>query len=216
MKKVMLMTIVGIASGLMGLWMLAGYLPVRGIETPKYEVVAKHKGYEIRQYAPHIVAEVTKKGGYRETQNQGFRDVAGYIFGGNKAKASISMTAPVLHEPEGKAEKIAMTAPVIHEKGGEPNVYKLAFVMPSSYTLDTLPAPDSANVALRQVPARKCAALKFRGFAGEKTVAKKTQRLLDRLKADGVSATGVPFVAQYTPPWTPPFMRRNEILVEVD
>jgi len=95
-------------------------------------------------------------------------------------------------------------------------VYKLAFVMPSSCTIETLPAPNNPNIVLRQVPARKCAALQFRGFAREKTVSKKTQRRLDRLKADGVSVTGVPFVAQYNPPWTPSFMRRNEILVEVD
>ena len=216
MRKGLLMVIVGVAVGLMGLWMLAGYLPVRGIETPKYEVAAKHKGYEIRQYAPCIVAEVTEKGGYRETQNQGFRDVAGYIFGGNKAKASISMTAPVLHEPESKSEKIAMTAPVIHEKGDEPDAYKLAFVMPSSYTLDTLPSPSNPNVVLRQVPAKKYAAVRFRGYAPEKTVARKTQWLLEHLKADAIQAIGVPFVAQYHPPWTPPFMRHNEVLVEVN
>ena len=216
MKKMLPLIALGVAVGLMGLWSLAGYLPVRGIETPKYEVVAKHKGYEIRRYAPYIVAEVTEKGGYRETQNQGFRDVAGYIFGGNKAKASIPMTAPVLHEPEGKSEKIAMTAPVIHERGGEPHVYKLAFVMPSKYKLETLPAPNNPNVTLRQVPAKKYAAVRFRGYAPEKTVARKAEWLLDRLKADGIQATGVPFVAQYHPPWTPPFMRRNEILVEVN
>lgn len=210
------MTIAGIVAGVMGVWMLVGYLPVRGIETPKYEVQAKRNGYEIRQYAPYIVAEVSKQGGYRETQNQGFGDVAGYIFGDNKIKASISMTAPVLHEPEKQSEKIAMTAPVMHEKDGDPNVYKLAFVMPSSYTLETLPVPNNPNVILREVPARKCAAIKFRGFAREAAVSKKTQRLLERLKADGVTVSGVPVVAQYNPPWTPPFMRRNEVLVEIN
>ncbi len=217
MKKGSIVGIIGgIAAALVGVWMIAGYVPVRGIETPKYEVVAKHRGYEIRQYAPHIVAEATLKGTYRETQNQGFREVAGYIFGKNKAKLSISMTAPVLHEPAGTSEQIAMTAPVLHEKGDEPNAYKLAFVMPSSYTLDTLPVPDSPNVVLRQVPAKKYAAVRFRGYAPKKTVARKTQWLLERLKEDGIQAKGVPFVAQYHPPWTPPFMRYNEVLVEVD
>jgi len=210
------MAIAGIVAGLMGIWMLAGYLPVRAIETPKYEVQAKRNGYEIRQYEPYIVAEVSKRGGYRKTQNQGFGDIAGYIFGDNRIKASISMTAPVLHEPKKQSEKIAMTAPVMHEKDAETNVYKLAFVMPSSYTLDTLPAPNNPNVILREVPSRKCAAIRFRGFAREATVAKKTRQLLERLKADGVAVAGVPFVAQYHPPWTPPFMRRNEVLVEIN
>lgn len=215
MKKVLIMVVAGIVIGAMGLWVIAGYIPVRGIETPKYEVTAKHTGYEIRKYAPHILAEVTEKGAYRETQNRGFREVAGYIFGDNKAKAAISMTAPVLHTPEEQSRKIAMTAPVMHEKAGEPGTYKLAFVMPSSYSMETLPAPNNPNVTLRQVPAKTYAAVKFRGFARESTVARKTDQLLERLRNDGVAVTGTPVLAQYNPPWTPPFMRRNEVLVEV-
>ncbi len=218
MKKWAIMTIItiiGLAAGLLLLWIVAGYLPVRYIETPKYEVVSSGKDYEVRAYAPQIVAEVTKQGEYRQTQNDGFRDVAGYIFGSNKTKASISMTAPVLHQPDNQSEKIAMTAPVLHEPGTAPATYKLAFVMPSSYTLDTLPMPNNPNVTLRQVPARKCAALVFRGYAEEATVLQKTRQLLESLKADGMVTTGVPFLAQYHPPWTMPLMRRNEILVEV-
>ena len=215
-KKVLAMVAAGIVIGAMGLWVIAGYVPVHGIETPKYAVSAKRDGYELRRYAPHILAEAAEKGAYRETQNRGFREVAAYIFGANKAKASISMTAPVLHTPETQSQKIAMTAPVMHEKAAEPGVYKLAFVMPSSYSMDTLPVPDNPNVTLRQVPEKTYAAVKFRGFARESTVARKTQQLLERLQKDGVAAAGAPVLAQYNPPWTPPFMRRNEILVEVN
>ncbi len=213
--KVLAMIIAGIVVSLMGAWMAIGYVPTRNIETPKYDIVSTHEGYEIRQYRDHIVAEVTVQGNYTEALNQGFRKIAGYIFGGNTASGSIAMTAPVLHEKKAESEKIAMTAPVIHGKTDQGDRYTVAFVMPSAYTMETLPKPNNAEVNLRAVPAKKYAALRFMGYAPESKTEKKTQQLLDSLKRDNVTTVGVPTIAEYQPPWSPPFMRHNEILVEI-
>jgi effector-binding domain-containing protein len=212
--KVYAMIIAGVLVALMGAWMAAGYLPVRNIETPKYEVLSAHKGYEIRQYQSHIVAEVKVKGTYKESVNQGFRKIADYIFGNNTASGSIAMTAPVLHEKQ-TSEKISMTAPVLLGKTGETGSYTVAFVMPSSYTLETLPKPNNPDVTVRVIPPKKYAALQFRGYAPEGKVARKMEGMLALLKQDNITMVGSPSVAQYNPPWTPPFMRHNEILVEV-
>jgi len=225
MKRVMkgiLMVAAGVVAVLLGGWVVVGVASVSGVESPEYEVVTKAAGYEIRSYGPLIIAETVVDAPYRESINQGFGRVANYIFGNNTTDASIAMTTPVLHEPVGTApesaeprsEKIAMTTPVLHEP--VESGYALAFVMPAEYTMDTLPKPNRDNVHIREVPARTLAALKFRGYARERTAERKTRTLLERLERDGVAVIGEPFVAQYDPPWTPPFMRRNEILVEVE
>jgi len=200
---------------LLGVWTVAGYLPTKNIETPKYELVTKAKGYEVRRYAPHIIAEVQVSGAYGESLNRGFRKVADYIFGNNSAKDSISMTAPVLHEKGAASEKISMTAPVLHEKDEAKGQYKLAFVMPSKYTLETLPKPNNSEINLIQVPEKKYAVRSYGGYATEGKLGRETKKLMEALKRDGLSATGTPISAQFNPPWTPPFMRHNEVMVEV-
>jgi len=225
--KGILMAVAGIVVVLLGGWVAVGVASVSGVESPAYEITKKAAGYEIRTYGPIIIAETVVEAPYRESINQGFGRVANYIFGNNTADASIAMTTPVLHEPvsaepepadtepaESRSQKIAMTTPVLHEPAPDGG-YALAFVMPSEYTLDTLPKPNRDNVQLREVPSRTVAVLKFRGYAPERTAERKTRTLLERLERDGVEVIGAPFVAQYDPPWTPPFMRRNEIQVEV-
>jgi hypothetical protein len=214
------MTMRGLAMGagaiavlLLGAWIVAGYVPVRGIEKPKYEIVARKDGYEIRQYPAMILARATISGEYKKSLNKGFSTVADYIFGNNTTGGSVAMTAPVLAEQEQPSQKIAMTAPVLSEKAGES--YTISFVMPSEYTLEGLPKPNNADVRLEQVPPRKYAVLKFGGYAPESKAKRKTQKLLDALNRDGIDPIGEPTVAQYEPPWTPPFMRHNEIFVEI-
>jgi hypothetical protein len=215
MMRKLLMIAAGVVVLLLGGWIVAGYVPTRGIETPKYELVSKAKGYEIRQYAPRIVAEVEVSGTYKDSLNQGFRKVADYIFGNNSVKGSISMTAPVLHEKQPASEKISMTAPVLHEKAGEKGTYKLAFVMPSKYTMDTLPKPNNPDISLRPVPQKKYAVRTYGGYATEGKVERETNKLLDALKQDSLATVGTPVSAQFNPPWTPPFMRHNEVMVEL-
>ncbi|NLV41691.1 MAG: heme-binding protein [Candidatus Hydrogenedentes bacterium] len=201
---------VGIAVALVGAWTAVGYMSTKGIQEPAYTVVEKKRGYEIREYAPYIRAEVTLEGAYRDTLYGGFRQVADYIFGNNTKSEKVAMTAPVIQE---KSEKIAMTAPVIQEAGEGKNTYTVAFVMPREYTLETLPKPNNPNMAFREVPARRFAVLKFGGYATERRVERKRAQLVKSLDRDGVKAAGTALVAQYDPPWTPFYMRRNEIQV---
>lgn len=201
-----------IVVGLLGAWSAVGYASTAGIETPAYTVVSKARGYEIREYPGFIRAEVTVPGPYDEAINRGFRAVAGYIFGGNTAKAGIAMTAPVLAEK--KSQEIAMTAPVLAERAeGAEEQYTVSFVMPKEWTMATLPVPDNAAVTLREVPKTRYAVLKFRGYAQAKRCEAKKAALRKALERDGVATLGEPIVAQYDPPWTPPFMRKNEIQI---
>ena len=208
--KIMAGLAVGIAVALVGAWTAVGYMSTKGIEEPEYSVVEKRRGYEIREYAPYIRAEVTLEGAYRDTLYGGFRQVADYIFGNNTKSEKVAMTAPVIQE---KSEKIAMTAPVIQEAGEGRNTYTVAFVMPKEYTLETLPKPNNPNVAFREVPARRFAVLKFGGYATERRVERKKAQLAKSLERDGLKGAGTEIVAQYDPPWTPFYMRRNEIQV---
>lgn len=188
------------------------------IEEPKYSVVEKSGDYELRAYAPMVVAETLVEGDLDDASRAGFKRIADYIFGNNTARAGgsekISMTAPVAMSP--KSEKISMTAPVgMQAKTGSDNInqWRMYFVMPSQYTLETLPKPNNPTVALRAIPASRMAVLRFSGLAGEEKTAKKTVELLAWLKSKQISPIGEPELARYNPPWTLPFLRRNEVMV---
>jgi len=200
---------------LLAAWTVVGYLPTKDIETPTYRVLETKKGYEIREYEPYIVAEVTLDGSYRQSLYGGFGKVADYIFGNNTKGGAIDMTAPVLQSEKPSSEKIAMTSPVLHEESDAGGGYTIAFVMPSEYTMATLPKPNNPEVKLREVPAKRFAVLRFGGYATSGRTARKTKALVSNLARDGVKTTGKPVVAQYNPPWTPPYMRRNEIMLEI-
>jgi SOUL heme-binding protein len=191
---------------------------IMAYEEPKYDVLEKSDAFELRAYKPMIVAEALVGGDLDEASNKGFRLIADYIFGNNKSRAGvsekISMTVPVTMEPkiESKSEKISMTVPVsMQEAAGK---WRMHFVMPSKYTLETLPVPNNAEVKLRQVESKKFAVVRFSGFAGEQKVAKKTEELLAWLQGKQIKPTGVPELARYNSPWTLPFLRRNEVMVE--
>ena len=200
---------------------LASLLPVTAMATeePKFEILNKVGDFELRQYAPMVVAETLVSGSQDEASSQGFRVIAGYIFGDNKRTGvgtgaeKITMTAPVLLEKQVASQKIDMTAPVTMDKVGDR--WRVHFVMPSQYKIADLPTPNNSAIALREIPASKYAALRFSGFASEEKVAAKTKELTDWVIARGSAAVSTPQLARYDPPWTLPFMRRNEILVEI-
>jgi hypothetical protein len=183
------------------------------IEEPAFEVIDKSGDFELRRYAPMIVAETWVPGSMREASGAGFRALADYIFGNNTARGGestkIRMTAPVTVEPE--SEKIRMTAPVGMERAGER--WRVHFVMPAEYTLETLPAPNNPAVSLREVPAGNYGVIRFSGLVSERKLAAKTAELMSWLDTRGIEPTGQPELARYNPPWTLPFLRRNEILV---
>ncbi len=163
------------------------------IEEPVYQVEKAWEAeqIEIRAYAPRIMA-VT---GMNEDSDSGFRVLAGYIFGGNAEE-----------------QKIAMTAPVQQTMAGEKEV---AFMMPAEYALKDLPQPEDQRVSFREAPAYTAAVIQFSGWASAEKADENWQQLQRFLIAEGIDITGEPTLNQYNPPWTLPFMRRNEIIVPV-
>ncbi|MEI8103638.1 MAG: heme-binding protein [Candidatus Moraniibacteriota bacterium] len=197
------------------LWSAWGFFSSR-VEQVEYTVVKKVNGYEIREYPAHIVAQTTVPGSQEDPMSVGFRIVAGYIFGGNTRKESIAMTAPVVAQKEGVengSENIAMTAPVVATTDGDSQV--ISFGMPHSYTLETLPTPSDSRVKIVMIPAKKYAVMRFSGYRSDARVKKMQEALLSALAQDGVVTQGSPAYAGYNAPWTPPWMNRNEVLIEI-
>ena len=182
-----------------------------GIEEPKYAVSLHEGAYEVRDYQAAVAAEVSVTGDQRAAARKGFRLLAGYIFGGNRRHQSIAMTAPVAQERTG--EKIAMTAPVTQTQSD--GAWVVRFTMPSAYSLETLPEPNDPKVKLRAVAAARFAVIRFSGLASRTNVEAKTAELVDFAKAHHLRAIGSALLAQYNPPWTLWFMRRNEVMIEV-
>jgi hypothetical protein len=182
-----------------------------GVEEPKFRAALAEGDLEIRQYAPVIVAETVVEGDWRTAGNAGFRRLANYIFGGNDGGRKIAMTAPVSQGRPG--QRIAMTAPVAQERRGEKWV--VAFTMPSEYSLDRLPVPDDPAVRLRPVGERRVGAIRFSGSWDAGRFEAKAADLRRWLESKGETTIGEPVAARYDPPWTPWFLRRNEILFEL-
>jgi hypothetical protein len=182
-------------------------------EQPAYEVVKKYDGFELRRYAPCIVAETTVTGDFTGVGNTAFRTLAGYIFGKNKGSQKIPMTAPVNQTPA-EGVKIPMTAPVTQTPAAATSSFVFCFYMPSSETLDTLPEPEDPRVRLRQVPARTVAARTYHGGWSEKLYREHEAALLDAIRTAGLTPAGPPEFARYNSPFTLWFLRKNEVLVE--
>ena len=181
------------------------------IEEPNYEMTLSQGTFELRRYAPQIVAETYISGGFRSVGSEGFRRLAGYIFGGNRSREKISMATPVTLKPQ--SEKIEMTAPVAQQSSG--NQWRVAFVMPTSYTMETLPIPEDSRVLLKEIPERLVATLRYSGSASEERYQTKEAILLDWIRDKGWDIESSPTFARYDPPYVPWFLRRNEILVDV-
>ena len=181
----------------------------RAIEEPRHTVVQQLGDVEVRQYEPYLVAEVVVPGPADEAGNQGFRLLAGYIFGKNKGERKIEMTAPVAQSTAPAPMKIEMTAPVAlaPAEGG----YTVQFMMPAQFTLETLPEPLDPRVKLKAVPGGRVAVVRFSGFWSEANYQEHLQKLQRTIESAGLRPTGSPIYSRYDPPWIPWFMRRNEI-----
>ena len=180
------------------------------VETPNYEIVKSQDAIEIRQYEPMIIAEVQMSGKREDAIGDGFRLLADYIFGNNIANQDIAMTAPVQQQ---ESTKIAMTAPVQQQSAG--NYWQVSFVMPSEYTMDTLPKPVNERVVLKEIPAKTFAAITFSGTNSDENVKAHEKILLEYVEANDLSVISTPKYAFYNPPWTLPPMRRNEVMIEI-
>ncbi len=184
-----------------------------GTEEPAYEVVGRAGAAEIRRYGPRIAAETDIEGGAEAARNDGFRRLAGYIFGGNHGAARIAMTAPVAQAPS-DGTRIAMTAPVAQASSGAGR-WTIRFFMPAEWTLATLPVPNDPAVRLVEVPGETVAVLRFSGDRGAGAVAAREAELLGSLAGSAWVPQGEPVAWFYDPPWTLPWLRRNEVAVRV-
>ena len=182
-----------------------------GVEEAAYSVEKKDGAFEVRQYAPQVVAEILVEGTLEEAGNKAFRPLFRYISGANQSQGKITMTTPVAQQRQG--EKIAMTAPVGQEAVS--NQWAITFMMPANSTLETLPTPTNEKVRLRAIPARRVASVQYSGTWSQKRYETNLARLREWMQAKGLTATGDPIWARYNPPFMPWFLRRNEILVPV-
>ena len=178
-------------------------------EEPKYSVLLKEDAFELRQYAALILAETAVNGDMDSASSQGFRAIADFIFGNNKApgqntSAKIAMTAPVTVQPRTQENSLR-----------EAKDWRVQFVMPSQYTMETLPKPNNQAVQLREVPAQRFAVLRYSGLNTASKVEDKTNELLAWVKTKNWQTAGSPQLSRYDPPWTLPMWRRNELRVEV-
>lgn len=169
----------------------------KGYEMPPFEVVSRASGYELRDYAPHVLASVTIQGNARQAASAGFRKLAGYIFGGNAPGEKIAMTVPVGQVPEG-------------------DHFEITFTMPARFDLDTLPTPNAPDIRFRRTPSERDAVLRFSGYASGATLNRKAAELRDLLERDGVNVLEGPRFAYYDDPFTLPWRRRNEVAFVVE
>lgn len=184
-----------------------------GIEKPKYTVVQKQGKFEVRQYEPQMMAETVVDAGFEDAGNAAFRRLFNYISGENRTKESIKMTAPVTQKSS--SEKISMTAPVTQrESEGK---YVVGFLMPSQYTMETLPEPLGADVKLREIPARRMAAVRYSGTWSRKRYESYKSSLEEFIRDRKLVRTGEEAIwARYDPPFQLWFLRRNEVLIPIE
>jgi hypothetical protein len=181
------------------------------IEKLAYRTIEEDGPFGLRRVEAHVVAETFVEGDFDRVGNEGFRRLADYIGGANTTRARISMTAPVVQEPA--SEKISMTAPVTQEKVGER--YRITFLMPSEYTLETLPQPTDTRIRLRQEEARSVAAIRYSGSWSRSRYDDHERKLREWIDQRGLEPISEPVWARYDPPFMPWFLRRNEVVIEV-
>jgi len=194
-------------------------------ESPHYEVEKELDGCEIRVYSAYVLAQVDVESDFDGALRNGFEILAHYIFGGNRTRKSIPMTAPVSEEQVSSSEeipmlapvtseKISMTAPVTEEQAGE-HVFRVSFAMPSKFTLETLPEPQDKRITFKVIESRRTAAIRFSGRVHEKLANEKTEELRTCLSKNDLTPKSNFVVALYNPPFIPGIFRRNEVIVDI-
>lgn len=204
------MKLIWMALVVLGIIMIAP--PAQAVDEPQWTLVHRDGAFEIRDYAPTLVAETEVSGERGSAINEGFRRLARFIFGANAPNRSIAMMAPVAQLHHG-GERIAMTAPVAQARSAD--AWIVTFYMPRGSTLQAMPQPLDDNVVLREVPARRVAVLRFSGLATQHNLEAHAQTLRQRTAARGERAIGPVSYAFYNPPWTLPWLRRNEVMLEL-
>jgi len=195
---------------------------VSAIEEIPYKVIEKKDNFEIRQYSSHLLAETEVSSNFADAGSKAFGDLFRYIDGNNQSQKSqqeksekIEMTAPVIQQE--KSEKIEMTAPVIQqEKGENKGTYLVSFVVPQKFTFETVPLPKNTSIKIKKVPEKLMASIRYSGWWSQDNYQKHQELLYQQVKENGYQVIGKPLYARYNAPFTLWFLRRNEILVEVE
>lgn len=194
--------------------MLVFVYVIQNVEKPNYQVVVQDGDFELRDYPPLVVAEVSGSGSRQQSLSSGFGPLARYIFAKERGGERIAMTAPVQQRALAADEKIAMTAPVTQTPMNDGN-WTVQFIMPAEYGLKDLPPPGNQQVRLDQIPARRVAAVRFSGRTNDQAIAEQQARLETWLAERGLESRGEPIYAYYNDPFTPGPLRRNEDMFEV-
>lgn len=181
-------------------------------DEPSYQVLHDEGSIQIRHYPSLVVAQTEVTADYKNASSLAFQRLAAYIFGNNKKQQSIAMTAPVIQQQH--AERLPMTAPVMQQKSGA--VWVMAFVLPQSYSLSTAPMPLDSSVLIQEIPDKKVATMRYTGSLSEQGIEKKSAELTDWLIKQHYKAISPPRSAAYDPPWTLPFLRRNEVHIDIE
>lgn len=189
------------------------HFTMRGVKQPKYQIIYHQDKIEVRQYQPILLANVVTSGDRKTAISNGFWLLADYIFGNNYSEQGgtekIPMTAPVVQQ-----QKIAMTAPVMQNELAK-NQWQVSFVMPEKYTIESIPKPHNTKVKLQTIPAQKVVVIRFNGNMTDKNLQYHLQQLDSFVRQQQMKVTNPPQYAFYNPPWTLPFMRRNEIMYRI-
>ncbi len=185
---------------------------IRSADEPNYQVLNDYGHIQVRQYPALVVAQTEITADYKNSSSEGFQRLAGYIFGNNKKQQKIAMTAPVIQEQE--SETMAMTTPVIQQKSG--SVWLMAFVLPSNYSVATAPVPLDLAVLIKEIPGKKVAVIRYSGSLSEQNIEEKSEELKSWLSQQGFRALSPSRSAAYDPPWTLPFLRRNEVHIDIE
>jgi hypothetical protein len=185
---------------------------IRSADEPRYQVLTEEGPIQIRHYPLLVVAQTEVNADYKNASGLAFQRLAGYIFGNNKKQQAISMTAPVIQQQQ--AERLAMTAPVLQQKSGA--VWVITFVLPQEYSLSAAPIPLDSAVLIQEIPDKKVATLRYTGSLSEQGIEEKSAELTDWLSQQHYQAISPPRSAAYDPPWTLPFLRRNEVHIDIE
>ena len=188
---------------------------IRTAEEAGYEVLGEYGQFEIREYKELVIAETSVDARYEEAGNIAFRRLFAYISGKNVSKAKIDMTTPVMAK-EGASidgEKVAMTTPVLGER--QEQGWRYVFILPGSYSIETAPVPSDPLVTLAVMPKKKVAVIRYSGSWNEESMRQKSKELVNWSRTNGLKPESKPRSAGYDPPWTIPFLRRNEIMIDV-
>lgn len=182
-------------------------------EQQPYDVLTRFPGFELRRYPTHLVAEVEVDSSFTDAGNQAFGVLVAFISGRNSTRGKVAMTAPVVQESA--STRIAMTSPVVQERGDQAGRQVVAFVMPAEFTADTLPTPTDPRIRVREIPTQTAAVKTFTGRWTEQAYQEQLAELRNAVAQAGLEISGPPRFARFDPPWTPWFLRRNEVVLPV-